>query len=91
MALMTEPMTAARGILSLMTETVNVSELTLAYSTLELGYPLDAVLFALVAAHQSNSPVNENVRELVLTELEWPQDELAEVMSELENIPRLAA
>lgn len=91
MTLMTEPMTAARGILSLMTETVSVSELGLAYSTLNLGYPLDAVFFALVAAHESHSPVSDNVRELVLSELTWPQDELTEVLSELSQIPRLAA
>lgn len=91
MALMTDPMTAARGVLTLLSETVSEAQLAHARSTLEYGYPLLAVIYALSAAHEEQVPVSEDIRQLVLNEFSWPQDELEVVLNELSQIPRLAA
>ena len=88
MALMTDPMTAARGILTLLSETVPESKLASARETLEFGYPLLAVINALSVAHEEQIPVSDNIRKLVLNEFTWPTDEHEAVMNELEKIPK---
>lgn len=91
MTVMTDPMTAARGILTLLSETVPESDLTLARETLEFGYPRLAVSCGISAAHKANASVSEHIRHLVIHEFSWPEDELADVLNELEHIPLRAA
>lgn len=91
MALMTDPMTTSRGILKLISESVSAADLAKASSTLELGYPRDAIFYALVAARDSGASVSSGVRELILTGISWPEDELTDITSTLKDIPLLAA
>lgn len=84
---MTDPMTVARGILTLISENVDEKALELAHSTLEQGYPRDAVLYALVAAQNAHAPVSNEVRQLILKEFSWPTEELADIVTQLERIP----
>ncbi|WP_277495552.1 hypothetical protein [Aurantimicrobium minutum] len=88
---MTDPMIAARGILKLLGQTVDEEDLTLAYESLEFGYPLTAVYCGVAAARQAEVPIAENIRQLIINEFVWPQDELSDVMDQLKHIPLKAA
>jgi hypothetical protein len=88
---MTDPMTAARGVLTLLGESVPEARLETARTTVEYGYPLLAVIYALSVVHEERVPISDDIRRIVLTEFSWPHDELEVVMSELSQIPRLAA
>ena len=91
MTLMTDPMTTSRGILKLISESVSEAYLARAYSTLELGYPRDAILYAIVAARDSGASISGGVRELILTGISWPEDELKDINSTLNDILLLAS
>ena len=84
-------MTSARGILTLLSQTVSEEELTLAHETLESGYPLLAVFCGVAAARQTDSSISENIRQLIINEFSWPQDELAEIVDQLNHVRLEAA
>jgi hypothetical protein len=89
MSLVTDPMTAARGILKLISETVAQDQLTLAYQTLDLGYPRDAILYALVAARDNDAAISSDIRKIIFSEVMWPADEQEDVSAVLNDIPLL--
>jgi hypothetical protein len=91
MYVMTDPMIAARGILTLLGQSVSEEELTLARETLDFGYPRLAVYCAVAAARQTKSPIAGNIRQLIIKEFAWPEDELSDVLDELKYIPLRAA
>ena len=91
MTVMTDPMIAARGILKLLSQTVDEEDLTLAHESLDYGYPRTAVYCGVAAARQAEAPIAENIRQLIINEFVWPQDELSDVMDQLKNIPLKAA
>ena len=91
MTVMTDPMIAARGILTLISQTVDVEDLTLAHESLDYGYPRSAVYCGVAAALQAEAPIAENIRQLIIHEFAWPGAELKDVMDLLEHIPLQAA
>ncbi len=91
MSVMTDPMTTSRGILTLLSETVSEEDLSRASSTLDLGYPRDAIFYALAAARESGAAVSTGVRELILTGISWPENELEDINYVLKDIPLHAA
>lgn len=91
MTVMTDPIIAARGILTLISQTVDEEDLTLAHESLEYGYPRTAVYCGVAAARQAEAPIAENIRQLIIHEFAWPEAELKDVMDQLEHIPLKAA
>ncbi|MDH6277603.1 hypothetical protein M2118_000566 [Aurantimicrobium minutum] len=91
MTVMTDPMIAARGILTLISQTVDEEDLTLAHESLDYGYPRSAVYYGVAAARQAEAPIAENIRQLIIHEFAWPEAELKDVMDLLEHIPLQAA
>jgi hypothetical protein len=91
MALMTDPMTIARGIITLVSESVADEELELARETLEVGYPRSAIFYALAAARDNGGWVSSEIREIVLTEIIWPADEFDHINLVLRDTPLKAA
>ena len=88
---MTDPMIAARGILTLLSQTVSEEELSLAHESLDYGYPRTAVYCGVAAARQAEAPIADNIRELIIHEFAWPEQELDDVMDLLKHIPLQAA
>lgn len=91
MALMTDPMIVARGIIKLVSETVAEEELDLAWETLEVGYPLSAIFCALATARDRGGWVTEDIREIVYSQIKWPEDELEDIKLVLRDTPLKAA
>jgi hypothetical protein len=91
MALMTDPMIVARGIITLVSETVADEDLEIARETLDVGYPLSAIFSALAAARDHGGWVNEDVRDIVYNQIEWPEDELEDINVVLRDTPLKAA
>ena len=91
MTVMTDPMIAARGILTLLSQTVSEEELSLAHESLDYGYPRTAVYCGVAAARQAEAPIADNIRELIIHEFAWPEQELDDVMDLLKHIPLQAA
>lgn len=91
MTLMTDPMTIARGIITLVSETVADEDLELARETLEVGYPRSAIFYALAAVRDSGGYVRADIREIVLNEITWPAEELEHINIVLRDTPLKAA
>lgn len=91
MTVMTDPMIAARGILTLLSQTVSEEELSLAHESLDYGYPRTAVYCGLAAALQTEAPIADNIRQLIIHEFAWPEQEIEDVMDLLKHIPLQAA
>lgn len=91
MTLMTDPMTIARGIITLVSETVAHEDLVRARETLEVGYPRSAIFRALAAARDHGGWVSEDLRDIVYNQIDWPEDELEDIYVVLRDTPLKAA
>lgn len=91
MTTMMDSMTVARGILSLISVTVPHSKLEAAYDSMGGGYPRSAIYIAVAVANQLNVPISQEIRDRILTQIDWPEDELEDIMSELKKNPLQAA
>lgn len=88
---MTDPQIVARGIIKLVSETVPDEELDHAWELAEIGYPLEAIFFALATARDRGGWVNTRIREIVYREIDWPADELEVINLVLKDTPLQAA
>jgi hypothetical protein len=88
---MKDPSTVARGIITLVSETVADEELDHARQLADIGYPLEAIFLALAAARDHGGWVNEGIREIVYREIDWPADELEIINLVLRDTPLKAA
>jgi hypothetical protein len=91
MALMTDPSTVARGIITLVSETVADEELDHAREKVEIGYPHMAIFLALAAARDHGGWVSEDLRDIVYNQIDWPEDELEDIDGVLRDTPLKAA
>ena len=88
---MTDPRLVAQGIIKLVSETVADEELDHAWELVGIGYPLEAIFYALATARDHGGWVNEGIREIVYREIDWPADELEIINLVLRDTPLKAA